>query len=145
PDQAEGNTVLSVTYDIASYGGFTHVLTDGESWVPQDWSSYDALSFWLYGANSGGTIQVEIFDNRAPDATTDSAERWFYHIIDDFEGWQFFSIPFADFQRRSDWQPGGAPDDGLGLTEVHGYAFGFPAGVGAQTNYLDDVILVSSQ
>ncbi len=84
---------------------------------------------------------MEIHDNRAPDATTDSAERWFYHITDDFEGWQRFSIPFTDFQRRSDWQPGGAPDDGLGLTEVHGYAFGFPAGAGAQTNYLDDVSL----
>ena len=92
----------------------------------------------------GGVIQVEIFDNRAPDATSDSAERWFYQITDDFEGWQHVSIPFAEFQRRSDWQPGGAPDDGLGLTEVHGYAFGMPAGVGAHTVYLAQVELTSA-
>ncbi|MCD4686069.1 MAG: family 16 glycosylhydrolase, partial [Anaerolineae bacterium] len=141
PDQADGNTVLNVAYDIGAWGGFSHIFTDGATWLTQNWSGYTGLDFWLYGANSGGVIQVEIFDNRAPDATTDSAERWFYQITDDFEGWQHFSIPFTDFQRRADWQPGGAPDDGLGLTEVHGYAFGFPAGVGAQVNYLDDVSL----
>ncbi len=46
-------------------------------------------------------------------------------LVDDFTGWRFFSIPFAYFQRRTDWQPSGAPNDGLALTEVHGYAFFF--------------------
>ncbi len=141
PGQDGTNTVLSISYDIASYGGFTHVLTNGTAWTPQDWTSHSALDFWLYGANSGGDIQVEIFDNRAPGSTTDTAERWYYRITDDFTGWRLFSLPFADFQRRTDWQPGGAPADGLGLTEVHGYAFGFPAGVGAFTNYLDNITL----
>ena len=141
PDQDDGNTVLSISYDIASYGGFTHVLTDGESWIPQDWTSHSAFDFWLYGTNSGGEIRVEIFDNRAPGSTGDTAERWHYRLTDDFTGWQFFSIPFVDFQRRMDWQPDGAPADELGLIEVHGYAFAFPAGVGAQTNYLDNVML----
>ena len=141
PEQDGDNTVLQVTYDIGSFGGFTHALTDGEEWVSQDWTEYDALEFWLYGANSEAMIQVEIFDNRAPDAVSDSAERFFYRFLDDFEGWQFFSIPFVDFERRSDWQPEGAPSDGLGLTEVHGYAFSFPAGVGEFTNYIDDVQL----
>jgi beta-glucosidase len=144
PDQAGDNKVLKASYDIASWGGFTHVFTDGTTWLTQDWSSYTDLGFWLYGANSGEQIQVEIFDNRAPDSTADTAERWYYRITDDFTGWQRFSIPFADFQRRTDWQPGGAPDDGLGLTEVSGYAFGFPAGVGAQVNYLDDVTVSGS-
>lgn len=144
PEAGEDNTVLQVSYDIAAYGGFTHVLTDGTDWTPQDWTSYEALGFWLHGANSGGTIQVEIFDNRAPGATGDSAERWFYHIADDFDDWQHFRLPFNEFQRRTDWQPGGAPDDGLGLTQVHGYAFGFPAGVGEHTVYLDDVALSGS-
>lgn len=141
PDQAGANTVLQISYEIASYGGFTHVLTDGTRWTPQDWTGYSALDFWLYGANSGGEIQVEIFDNRAPGSTTDTAERWYHRVVDDFAGWRFFSIPFADFQRRTDWQPGGAPADGLGLTEVHGYAFGFPAGAGPRVNYLDNVAL----
>ncbi|HEX3053680.1 MAG TPA: glycoside hydrolase family 3 N-terminal domain-containing protein [Aggregatilineaceae bacterium] len=144
PDQVGDNTILKVSYDIASYGGFSHVFTDGTSWLTQDWSGYTDLTFWLYGANSGTQIQVEIFDNRAPDSTADSAERWFYRITDDFTGWQFFSIPLVDFQRRTDWQPGGAPDDGLGLTEVNAYAFSFPAGVGAQVNYLDNIALSGS-
>ncbi len=140
----DAGQVLEVTYDIASWGGFTHALTDGTSWTAQDWSTYSSLDFWLYGANSGGIVQVEIFDNRASGSTSDNAERWFYHITDDFEGWQHFSLPFDDFQRRSDWQPDGAPDDGLGLTQVHGYAFGFPAGVGEQVVYLDDITLSGS-
>ncbi|MBN1565439.1 MAG: family 16 glycosylhydrolase [Anaerolineae bacterium] len=139
PDQVGANTVLSITYDIAGYGGFSHVLTDGMDWLPQDWTRYATFDFWLYGANSGGEIQVEIFDNRAPESATDTAERWYYRIVDDVTGWRFFSLPFAYFQRRTDWQPAGAPDDGLGLTEVHGYAFSFPAGVGSRTNYLDNV------
>src|SRR5690606_32371238 len=80
---------------------------------------------------------------RNPDVNGDTAERWYYRITDDFNGWQHFTIPLAQFQRRTDFQPGGAPDDGLGLDEVSGYAFGFPVGAGAQTAYLDDVMLVN--
>jgi len=36
-------------------------------------------------------------------------------------------VPFAQLV-RSDEQPIGAPDDGLGLTEVWGYGVRFPAG-----------------
>ncbi|NDJ59602.1 MAG: family 16 glycosylhydrolase [Chloroflexi bacterium] len=145
PNQGDGNDILQVTYDINGFGGFTHALTDGTNWSPQDWTDYTALDFWLYGAESGAVIQVEIFDNRAPDSTSDTAERWYYRLDDDFAGWQFFSIPFEYFQRRTDWQPGGAPSDGLGLAEVHGYAFAFPAGVGAHTTYIDDVAVSNSE
>jgi beta-glucanase (GH16 family) len=145
PDQDGDNTVLRVTYDINTFGGFTHVLTDGGAWTPQDWTDYTMLDFWLYGADTGGVIQMEIFDNRAPDSTSDTAERWYYRLDDDFIGWQFFSIPFEYFQRRTDWQPSGAPSDGLGLTEVHGYAFSFPAGEGEQVSYIDNVILSNGE
>lgn len=141
PDQDADNTVLAAAYDISAWGGFSHVFTDGENWVGADWSDFYGIQFWYYGNNTGGTTQFEIFDNRAPGGTTDSAERWFYHIADDYEGWQLFQIPFSDFQRRTDWQPDGAPDDGLGLNEVSGYAFGFPAGVGSQTTYIDQIAL----
>jgi len=133
---------LAISYDIASWGGFTHALTDGENWVSQDWSDYGALQFWLYGNNTEGIVQVEIFDNRNPDLNVDTAERWFYRITDDYEGWQQFTIPFENFQRRTDFQPGGAPNDGLGLNEVSGYAFGMPGGAGAQVAYLDNVTVV---
>ncbi len=135
--------VLAIDYDIGAWGGFTHALTDGEHWLSDDWTGHNALNFWLYGNNTGGTVQVEIFDNRNPNLNNDTAERWFYRISDDYEGWQEFTIAFRSFQRRSDWQPGGAPDDGLGLNEVSGYAFAFPAGTGAKTAYLDDVALIT--
>ncbi len=142
-ERADGiSTVLQIDYDIGAWGGFTHAFTDGENWVSADWTPYNALRFWLHGSNTGAAVQVEIFDNRNPNIPGDSAERWYYRIADDYVGWQEFTIEFRSFQRRSDWQPGGAPDDGLGLDLVSGLAFGFPAGVGAQTAYLDDVRLV---
>ena len=137
------STVLAIDYDIGAWGGFTHAFTDGENWLSQDWRSHNALSFWLYGNNTGGAIQVEIFDNRNSNLNNDTAERWYYRITDDYDAWMAFTIPFRSFQRRTDWQPGGAPDDGLSLDEVSGYAFGFPAGVGAQRAFLDDVRLVT--
>lgn len=140
PDQASMEQVFRIDFDIAAYGGFTYALTDGEDWTSQDWTDYNALQFSLYGNNTGQAILIEIFDNRIPDTPGDTAERYFYFLADDFEGWQTITIPFAFFQRRTDYQPG--PDDGFGLNEVSGYAFSFPAGVGAQTAYLDDVQVV---
>lgn len=144
PGQVGANTALEIRYNVPSggWGGFTHALNDGENWISQDWSAYDALSFWLYGNNTGAQIQIDLFDNRAAGSTTDTAERWYYRVTDDYTGWQQFVIPFTEFQRRTDFQPGGAPNDGLGLTEVSGYAFGFPA-VEAQVAYLDNVMLVN--
>jgi beta-glucanase (GH16 family) len=57
----------------------------------------------------------------------DTAERFEATFTDDFEGWQQVSIPFDSFVRSAE-QPAGAPDDGLGLTEVWGYGFRLPDG-----------------
>lgn len=145
PEATEDNTVLSVVYNIAQFGGFTHAFNDEAEWTTQDWTGFSTFEFWFYGTNSGTQIQVEIFDNRAEAATSDSAERWFYRINDDFDGWAQFSIPFDDFRRRTDWQPSGAPNDGLGLEQVHGYAFSFPAGTGEQTNFIDNVMVSNAE
>jgi beta-glucanase (GH16 family) len=138
----EMTSALAISYDIGAWGGFTHVLTDGSAWISQDWTAFGALQFSLYGNNTGGTVQVEIFDNRNPSINNDTAERWFYRITDDYTGWQQFTLPFDAFQRRTDWQPGGAPNDGLGLDAVSGYAFSMPAGTGAQVSYVDNVTVV---
>ena len=140
---SEANDVLAVAYHIDSWGGFTHAFTDGTDWISQDWTTHNAVSFWLYGNDTGGVVQMDLFDNRNPEVSGDSAERWYYRLDDGYIGWRQFSIPFALFQRRTDFQPNGAPDDGLGLDQVSGYAFGFPSGVGAQIAYLDDVRLVT--
>jgi beta-glucanase (GH16 family) len=139
----EVNDVLAVAYDIDSWGGFTHAFTDGTEWTSQDWTTHNAVSFWLFGNDTGGSVQMDLFDNRSTEVSGDSAERWYYRLDDDYTGWRQFSIPFALFQRRTDFQPNGAPDDGLGLDQVSGYAFGFPGGVGAQIAYLDDLRLVT--
>ncbi|MBN1890325.1 MAG: family 16 glycosylhydrolase, partial [Thermoflexales bacterium] len=142
PGQLKPNTLLKADYNVVGWGGFTHAFANDalDTWVSQDWSMYEGLSFWFYGSNSGAQIQVEIFDNRSPGSTADDAERWYYRFADNFIGWRFLGIPFADFARRTDWQPAGAPADGvLNLTAVWGYAFSFPADVGARTNYVDDV------
>lgn len=141
--EEKADTTLAIAYNIDSWGGFTHAFTDGTDWISMDWTAYNALQFWLYGNNTGGQIQIDLFDNRNPDVTGDSAERYFYRIGDNYTGWQQFAIPFELFERRTDFQPNGAPDDGLGLDAVSGYAFGFPANVGAQTAYLDDVKVVT--
>ncbi len=66
----------------------------------------------------------------------DTAERFEASFVDDTEGWKQVSIPISDFV-RSDMQPDGAPDDGLGLDEVWGYGFDLPAASGT---YLFDAI-----
>ncbi|MEZ4631717.1 MAG: family 16 glycosylhydrolase [Deinococcales bacterium] len=137
--QSEGNQVLGIMHHVAVWGGFTHAFSNDalDTWLSQDWSNYQGLSFWFKGPNSGNDIQFELFDNRAVGSTSDSAERYFYRFKDDNSDWRKVTIPFSALQRRSDWQPGGAPDDGLGLNEVWGYAFSFPVGNGM--SYLDDV------
>ena len=141
PDQEGVNYVLELTRNIASWGGFTHAFETDGAWVGRDLSSFEGLSFRYYGTDSGETVFVEIFDNRFG-SQGDSAERYEYSFDDDFSGWKAFEVPFTDFRRRSDFQPAGAPDDGLGLTESSGYAFRY--GPSSTPVYLDDVSVYGS-
>ena len=63
-----------------------------------------------------------VLDNRKPGSTSDDAERWSIDVIDDFSGWQEIKIPFVSMHRKEIGN--GAPNDGFGLTEVHGWALG---------------------
>jgi len=145
PDQAGTNTVLQLNTDIGSAGwaGFTHAFGDEmlDGRTPQDWSPYEGIATWLYGNGSGGTLFIDVQDNRNPDSQSDDAERWSYDIPDDFEGWQYFEMPFDKFRRKDIGNV--APDDGFTLTEVHGYAVGAYGSVamGQQTYYVDQVAL----
>jgi beta-glucanase (GH16 family) len=136
PGQAGDNDILEVGFSIGDYGVF------GASYVipgPRDWSTTDGFSFWFYGTGSGLTYQAEISENRS-DPAIDTSERWDYAFIDDTVGWQQISIPWGDFTRATDFQPGGAPDDGLALTEIWAWAIVLPGG--SDTVYFDDVALV---
>ncbi|MGJ3237250.1 MAG: carbohydrate binding domain-containing protein [Anaerolineae bacterium] len=101
-------SALAISYDIGAWGGFTHALSDGENWISQDWTDFNALQFSLYGNNTGGIVKIEIFDNRNPELNNDSAERWFFRITDDYEGWQEFVIPSASSPKTSSSSPMGA-------------------------------------
>ncbi len=113
-----GNYAMNVQYGIASWGGVSPGYL-----AAQNWSAYQSFDFWFYGSNTGNTIRLEVSDNRPSGSTTDNSERFEYKFVDNASGWRRFSIPWATFQRRTDWQPAGAPNDGLTLSQVWGFNF----------------------
>jgi beta-glucanase (GH16 family) len=141
PGAANPNTVLKMDLNVVSYAGFVHNFENATAteWVPQDWSAYEGLSFWLYGNNSGTTMFVDVLDNRNPGSTRDDAERWSIDIPDNFSGWQQIQIPFASMHRKEIGN--GAPNDGFGLTEVYGWALGTITTPAPQTYYVDNAML----
>lgn len=130
-----GNYALNVQYAIASWGG----VARGYS-TPQNWGGQQAFEFWFYGNSTGNTIRLEVADNRPVGSTTDNSERYEYKFKDDSSGWRYMSIPLNSFQRRADWQPDGAPNDGFTLTEVWG--FSFAPNTGTSNFKLDQVRLM---
>ncbi|MFJ6570823.1 glycoside hydrolase family 3 protein [Streptomyces sp. NPDC091292] len=129
-DAPEGAKVLSGTYDISGYGGFTHDFAANEP--AHDWSASKGIRFWWYGQNtaplppgSGKKINFEIKDGGAHG---EASELWTTSFTDDWEGWHQVEIPFADFAYRTDYQPVGGIDHILGLTEMWGYAVTLPTG-----------------
>jgi beta-glucosidase len=132
PGAAADNHGLAVTYRVSGYGGFAHDLS-----AAQDWSAYGGFGFWVKGTGSGQRVRFEL-----KDGGTDGghAELWESSFTDAAAGWQHVRVPFADFARRGDYQPGGAPSDGrLDLTAMWGYAVNLPAAGGSLV--FDDVAL----
>lgn len=141
PGTPEPNAVLQMDLNVVSYAGFVHNFENDtvDTWVSQDWSDYEGISFWLYGNNSGTDMFIDVLDNRNPGSTTDDAERWTFAFVDNFSGWQEIRIPFADMTRKDIGN--GAPNDGFGLTEVHGYGLGTLNTGGEITYYMDNVMV----
>src|SRR5262245_438612 len=135
------NTVLQVDMDVTSFAGFVHNFSDAAltAWTPQDWIRYEGFAFWLYGTGSGATLFVDILDNRNPGSTRDDAERWTVAFPDDSTGWRQLRFPFASFTRKDIGN--GAPNDGLTLTAVHGWAFGALGTGGPRRYFIDQVTL----
>jgi beta-glucanase (GH16 family) len=137
PGAATPNSVLKMDLTVVSYAGFVHNFENTSNWVPQDWSAYEGISFWLYGNNSGTTMFVDVLDNRNPGSVKDDAERWSIDIPDNFSGWKEIKIPFASMHRKEIGN--GAPNDGFGLTEVYGWALGTITTPAPQAYYVDNV------
>ncbi|MFJ9538675.1 glycoside hydrolase family 3 protein [Streptomyces sp. NPDC101225] len=135
PDAPEGEKVLTGTYDISGYGGFTH---DFAATAPgHDWSAHKGIRFWWDGQDNGRKIAFEIKDGGA---NGEASELWTTSFTDDFTGWKQIEIPFADFVYRTDYQPVGGIDHVLGLTSMWGYAVTLPVGVEGRFA-MDDVEL----
>ncbi len=141
PGSTGGNNVMALTGDVVAFAGFIHAFENAavDTWVPQDWSTFEGMSFWLYGQNSGTTLFIDVIDNRNPGSTSDDGERFTVSLIDDFSGWQQFEFPFSSFSRKEIGN--GAPNDGFTLTEVYGWALGTLNTPGEITYYIDDVQL----
>jgi beta-glucanase (GH16 family) len=142
PGAPSPNHVLKLDVNVVSYAGLVHNFENAalNEWVSQDWSAYEGISFWLYGNNSGTTLFVDVLDNRNdPPATNDDAERWSIDLPDNVSGWHLVQIPFTSMHRKEIGN--GAPNDGFGLTEVHGWALGAITTPSPQSYYVDDVSL----
>lgn len=134
-DAPEGDKVLTGTYDISGYGGFTHDFAFAEP--AHDWSAHKGVRFWWDGQDNGRKIAFELKDGGADG---EASELWTTSFTDDFTGWKQIEIPFTDFVYRTDYQPVGGIDHVLGLTETWGYALTLP--VGAPGRFaMDDVEL----
>jgi beta-glucanase (GH16 family) len=135
------NNVLQMDVEVSSFAGYIHAFENPavDAWVTQDWSTSEGISFWMYGTGSGIQMFIDILDNRNPGSTTDDAERWTVAFRDDFIGWQLLEFPFTSFSRKEIGN--GAPNDGLGLFQMHGYALGTLGTGGPRTFYFDEVSL----
>lgn len=141
PGSAATNSVLAMTGNVSAFAGFIHGFENAalDTWTPEDWSSYQGLQLWVYGQNSNTTLFIDILENRNAGSTTDDAERFTVSFVDDFSGWRLLEFPFASFVRKEIGN--GAPNDGLTLTSVHGWALGMLATPGEITFYVDDAAL----
>ncbi|MBE8477840.1 glycoside hydrolase family 3 protein [Streptomyces justiciae] len=126
-DAPEGDKVLTGSYDISGYGGFTHDFAFAEP--AHDWSAHQGIRFWWEGQDNGKKIAFELKDGGA---NGEASELWTTSFTDDFSGWKQIEIPFTDFVYRTDYQPVGGIDHVLGLTETWGYAVTLPVGAPGQ-------------
>ncbi|MBE2198620.1 MAG: family 16 glycosylhydrolase [Anaerolinea sp.] len=145
PGKSDANQVINLESLVVGWGGFTHAFENEtvDTWVSQDWSSYEGICFWYYGAGSGTTVFVDVAENRNPGSTSDDAERWSYEWTDDAAGWQLIEISFAALTRKDIGN--GAPNDGWTGEEVHGWALGTTGTGGSTENrYVDDFAVYGS-
>jgi hypothetical protein len=87
-----------------------------------DWTDYDYLSFYLYGANSSESFDFAVY---APDASN----CYYATVTDNFTGWTRFVF---NLQTLYSLQEDGSPD----LSTVGAVAFTFPAEMTLLLDYM---------
>ena len=141
PGEAPGNAVLQLDVAGDDWAGVLQRFGNEsvDEWLSYDWTGAVEISFWFLGRDSGTSLVIDVLDNRRPCARVDDAERYSYQFVDNFNGWRLLSIPFEVMTRKEVWN--GAPNDGLGLSAVHGWALAALHTDGAITFFVDDVRL----
>ncbi len=136
--EKSGNAVLRLDLNVTGWAGFIHAFENEavDKWTSHDWKASLGVRFWLHGNNTGTSLFVDVLDNRKRYSTTDDAERYTYQFTDDFSGWKQIIVPFSKMVRKEIGN--NAPQDGLNLSQVHGWAFGNSSSVGKITWYIDD-------
>lgn len=105
-----GLQALKLEYDSVS-GGYMWAgrgsgldVKGADKWLKKperiNWSKYYALSFYMYGENSGASIAIDIIDS--------GKEYFRFMVKDDFVGWKQMICPLDEFFARGDWQPDSA-------------------------------------
>ena len=102
-----GGQSLEVKFEAVPGGymwigrGYDLTVKGASAWLVSpkdiDFSKYNAISFYMYGANSKTQIAIDVVDS--------GSEYWRSILEDNFTGWKEFVVPFTDFFVRSDWQP----------------------------------------
>ncbi|MET9336563.1 glycoside hydrolase family 3 N-terminal domain-containing protein [Nonomuraea sp. NPDC003804] len=129
--ETDTSRVLKTVYDVGQWGGWSHDLS-----AAQDWTPYEGFAFSVKGTGSGQRIFFEIKDGGGGPGSSELFESSF---TDTEAGWRRVEVKFADFVRRGDYQPGGAPTDGqLDLERMWGYSMRLPA-ASSGTLLWDDV------
>ncbi len=135
-----GTNVVTVTYDIThpmlnwgggqGYGGITYPFA-----TTVNWSNYQGLSFWYKGGNTGAAMRVEL---KSDGADAGSANLFAYGFTDNFSDWRYFSIPWASFVKRTDYNPGAGLGDTINYNAIWGYSILIP-GATAGTFSVDNI------
>lgn len=140
-----GQQALEVSFDALTGGyiwvarGYGLDVKGAGAWLvePKDinFSKYNAVAFYIYGANTGGQVAMDLVDS--------GSEYWRALIDDNFTGWKEFVIPFSDFFARGDWQPQGADKNAELNFPIRVFQFE-PLPVGKGKLYFDYVRLVKT-
>jgi hypothetical protein len=108
---------------VMGAGAFSELGIEHNYGAGQDFSQYDFVAFWWYGANSSDTWTVWI--------ETGGGNQFTHQFVDDFTGWRRFIFPLERFTI------GGAPD----WSNINRILIYNGAVSGNDTTYLDRLTL----
>ena len=92
--EATGSMKIEVPSGNYARWQITHVYTS-----PQNWSAYDYIAFYWYGANTGKTLSLEI------QSALNSYNYQRYDFIENWGGWKLVTIPLQNPDAASDVKP----------------------------------------